>query len=668
MKEQNDRKKRPSFGIVNPWPGEMSAESEVVTRIRKASLDLGLDCFALSNVGHILDENQKSTDEFIDPSQVDFVITTHYDSPKTIDAFYYHTLWNPPEIPLNLVDYPGRVTDNYLMNDDYLIYDLGGISNHLRSILINRPRTLEGASCLLPSFPASAMLEPKLDKPMLFYCGMNWEKIVHKTNRHQGLFEMLDETGCVKFFGPDKNPAWGGLAPWEGYKSYQYSIPFDGFSILKEINECGIVLVLSSDIHRKAGAATNRTYEACAGGAVIISDNNPFMEYYFKDAAIFIDYNKDNAQDTFEQIMEKYQWIKENPEEARELARRAQNIFREKFTLDKLLTDLFANHNQRAAIIAKDMFALDKKGNVLVTFVVNSEEPAEAKQHIDLIVSNIKNQLYKNITLAIACDQAIVEEVKGFCSSVPLKINIVPMALYDNKGSRCMTDGRAIANLQKMFQHDFFVNAFINESWFRDHITTLIRALEDNPEAVCAYSGRLHEDIDGYRRTDFFKKLDIKSIYNGASMPCAGQVMFRRGAEDALADFMVDFLDGVEHYAYILLLKLKYKKELTFTKRMTLVYTNLRPEKINSCINIHYQMRFIQDLVKYDLPEGGITGGSQVTVEMLESYPVKLWLKMKYYRFRLYRAKPGTEKSAKLFNKYVEAKRNLDRLWRTICM
>ncbi|MFR3752820.1 MAG: hypothetical protein ACLTW9_12015 [Enterocloster sp.] len=107
---------------------------------------------------------------------------------------------------------------------------------------------------------------------------------MYNSNRHEGLFKLLDKTGKVKFFGPDVVKAWGGLKPWEGYECYQYSIPFDGFSILKEINKCGICLVISSDIHRRAGAVTNRAYEACAAGAVIISDENEYMKEYFSGA------------------------------------------------------------------------------------------------------------------------------------------------------------------------------------------------------------------------------------------------------------------------------------------------------------------------------------------------------------------------------------------------
>lgn len=91
------------------------------------------------------------------------------------------------------------MTNNYLSNDDFLIYDSGGMRNHLQAILMNKPRNIKGASILTGSFPTSEMLEPNLRDPKMFYCGMNWEKVVHNSNHHEGLFKLLDKTGKVKF-------------------------------------------------------------------------------------------------------------------------------------------------------------------------------------------------------------------------------------------------------------------------------------------------------------------------------------------------------------------------------------------------------------------------------------------------------------------------------------
>lgn len=649
-----------TMGIVSPWPGDLCAETEVLSRMKVGAEDAGLGYIMLDNFGHVLDgETQKATEEYVKQENLQYVVTTHYESEKTVDSFYYHTLWNPPEIPLNLPDYSTRVTNNYLMNDDYLIYDFGGMSNHLKGILMNRPRTLEGASTLTASFPMSRMLQPKLEEPKLFYCGMNWEKVVSNSNRHEGLFKLLDETGKVKFFGPDKVAAWGGLRPWEGYKCYQYSIPFDGFSILDEINQCGICLVLSSDIHRRAGAATNRTYEACAAGAVIISDDNEFMQHYFKDAALFIEYNKNNPKDTFDQIMEKYQWIVDHREEALEMARRAQQIFIEHFSVDNQMVKIANNHYSRFCTIEKDLFAKDEAKKVLVTYVVNTLDVDEAKKNCLKVIKNIKNQYYENIQLGVACDKRMEEEIIAYIRQNMLDAAVVSMQLFDHKGSKQYTDGQAIRILQNSIEHDYWINIFAHEIWYYDHITTLVRTIQEE-NAECAYAGRQHKDKLGYARVDFFDKIHLSTVFNmnwPDWLPVPGQMLFKTECDSEVPEFMLECLDGYEHYAYLGMIWIKNKRKIAFTRRMTSCWCTEDMDERNIVLKAEYQIRYIRDILRFDLPDGGLGGSESGKHEAMKQYmmgmPVKPWFKARWYNMLLkYYVKSGSKRAKKVEEKY----------------
>lgn len=649
-----------TMGIVSPWPGDLCAETEVLSRMKVGAEDAGLGYIMLDNFGHVLDgETQKATEEYVKQENLQYVVTTHYESEKTVDSFYYHTLWNPPEIPLNLPDYSTRVTNNYLMNDDYLIYDFGGMSNHLKVILMNRPRTLEGASTLTASFPMSRMLQPKLEEPKLFYCGMNWEKVVSNSNRHEGLFKLLDETGKVKFFGPDKVAAWGGLRPWEGYKCYQYSIPFDGFSILDEINQCGICLVLSSDIHRRAGAATNRTYEACAAGAVIISDDNEFMQHYFKDAALFIEYNKNNPKDTFDQIMEKYQWIVDHREEALEMARRAQQIFIEHFSVDNQMVKIANNHYSRFCTIEKDLFAKDEAKKVLVTYVVNTLDVDEAKKNCLKVIKNIKNQYYENIQLGVACDKRMEEEIIAYIRQNMLDAAVVSMQLFDHKGSKQYTDGQAIRILQNSIEHDYWINIFAHEIWYYDHITTLVRTIQEE-NAECAYAGRQHKDKLGYARVDFFDKIHLSTVFNmnwPDWLPVPGQMLFKTECDSEVPEFMLECLDGYEHYAYLGMIWIKNKRKIAFTRRMTSCWCAEDMDERNIVLKAEYQIRYIRDILRFDLPDGGLGGSESGKHEAMKQYmmgmPVKPWFKARWYNMLLkYYVKSGSKRAKKVEEKY----------------
>ena len=678
------RQDRPTIGVINPWPGDMSAESEVITRMRRGAEENGINLVALDNFAHILDEKQKMTQKFVDSEDLDFVITTHYETPKIIDAFAYHTVWNPPEIPMNLDYYTERVTDQYVMNDDFLIYDFGGMSNHLRSMLMCKPRTLEGASMLTASFPASAMLEPKLDNPVMFYCGMNWESVNGIASRHGGLFQLLDRTKKVKFFGPEKVEAWGGIRPWEGYECYQHSIPFDGFSIVREINECGVCLVLSSDIHRRAGSATNRLYEACAAGAVMISDENEFMLRYFGDAALFINYNKNDPEDTFHQLMEKYEWIVTHPEEALKIARRAQKVFRERFSLDAQLLRIIERHPLRFDQIKQDLFAKDESKTVLTTFVLNTRKEEEIGNKLSTVISNIRKQYYPNIELGIACDTAVYDAVRAYCEQNCLFATPVSMKLYDGKGARAMTDGQAIRTLQKAIAHDYFIMTNEAEIWFSDHVTTLIRSIEDSG-SLCAYAGIFGEDHVRYRRVWLFNRFKYENLFLHIGEYCVlrvpGIFLFAREASDYVPDYVFDCLDGKEYFAYADLLHYKHNRPLVFSHRMTIGF--LQEEKIDQffVLDEKRQVRFIQDLVRYYLPEAtsttnvvnqsaenqgvaNISNISDSVSDMLIRMPLKTLIKLRYHQAMMHKL-PGNSKCRKKHEeKHRELVSQLHNFWK----
>lgn len=650
------RQKKPVIGIVNPWPEDVSAEAEVITRLKRTADENQVGCVLLDSFGHILKDNQEPTKQFVKEENLSFIITTHYECTKVLNVFYYNPLWNPPEIPLNLRDYTPRVTNQFMMNDDFLIYDDGGMSNHLRAVLMNCPRTLEGAAPLTASFPISAALSPKLDKPVMFYCGMNWEIMFAGPGRHEGLFKLLDDTRKVKFYGPERVEAWGGLKPWEGYHCYQGMIPFDGFSILDKINACGICLVLSSDTHRRAGAATNRLYEACAAGAVIISDDNEFVLQHFHDAALFIKYNKKDPIDTFHQIMEKYDWIVKHPTEALQLARHAQEIFLKEYSLDAQLKQIIANHPARLKQLSQDLYAQSQEGKVLVTFVMDTQSSKTAKERLEAVIKNLHGQVYQNLEFAIAVDQTLAAEITDYCHTRCACAHVVSMELFDKKGIRILTDGEAVRKLQKRISHDYYINTTAEEVWFQDHITSLVRAVTEQ-DCLGAYSGTAFEHADGCRRVNFFDKLNTSHLYHMSSPNhplVAGQFLFRADAHNLLPDYLFGNLDGKEHIAYAGITHYRHGAKLAFTKRMSLYFSDKAEDKRCAILSGIMQYRFIRDLLRFYIPEqvmpvqevnldSKAALNKKTMAEMLLFVPVKAYIRLRYYRFRMRRKRPGSE-------------------------
>jgi hypothetical protein len=592
------------FGIILTWPGIKNAESEIISRTMRAAQEIDAECVPIDNYGFVLDANYESTEKKAE--NLEFVLSLHYDTPKLIDAFYYHTVWNPPEIPLKFDGYRQSI-DNYIMNDDYLIYDKGSMSAHLQSILLESPRNLTDASVMMGTFPKSAIMEPNLANPKLFYCGMNWDILVDKHGRNESLMKLLDTEGVVKIFGPNAttNKAWGGIHPWAGYKCYQYPIPFDGFSLLDELNKCGICLVFSSDVHRRAGAVTNRAFEACAAGAVIISDNNLLMKQMFGDAALFVDYNKNNPKDTFQQVMEKYRWILDHKKEAMTLARQSQQIFLKKYTLNAYLEKIFENHPNRLESVKTSLFSKNSQEQVHVLYVCPYSDLKRAGEAIRKVVNNVKRQIFASIYLTVALDITLNEFICEQLKDTKIKISIYPVKMFDSNKNMVLTNGQIFAQISRYINSEYFMMTDAEEYWFRDHVTTLMRTLQDS-KGMLACSGQLYVDTNGIWQVKSFdrpKEKDFILYYNGksalkTSFPCPGVFLFDKVVLNQLPQYVFDSIDGNEYLAYVYTSVLNKKTDVVFSKRMTFV-CGRRADCKNKLVQPDQEMRYIQGLCRY---------------------------------------------------------------------
>lgn len=180
-------------------------------------------------------------------------------------------------------------------------------------------------------FTVPAQEYRQVEPQKLFYCGSNWDK-TRKGLEYQRLFSLLDERDDVEFYGP--KGSWKFLK-----KCYQGSIPFDGTSLMDRMQRAGIALILHSDSHIQGNSPTGRIFEAAAASCVIISDLHPFVQKEFGESVLYIDQTQ-SAESMGQQIAAHLEWIRAHPNEAKEKAKRAHQIFAERFTLEKQMGQL----------------------------------------------------------------------------------------------------------------------------------------------------------------------------------------------------------------------------------------------------------------------------------------------------------------------------------------
>ncbi len=313
-----------------------------------------------------------------------------------------------------------------------------------------------------PSVNKSNLIEPQLkEKYDIFYVGINFDKGKSK-GRHYNLLKLLDEKNILRLYGPEKI---GETRCWEGFKNYKGEIPFDGDSILKEINKAGICLALQSKIHNRNEYITNRIYEACAAGAIIISDDSPKIRNIFGDSLYYVDiYNSDD--EIIADVMNIYNEINNNPQVAFEKAKQAQNIFKEKFSLENSAQNLITATQETKQYI-KDIAKQTDKINV-IAFINNQND-------LEHVIEQINRQEYKNIEVLFSIPQNTNLNFQNI--TFPYKTIETCEKSY----------GKRFTELKSQIECDYFV--FVDEKvdWQKRHLYKQINSIKhsDNLWGYC---------------------------------------------------------------------------------------------------------------------------------------------------------------------------------------
>jgi len=347
------------IGLVHNWPGSKNSELDLIQRICQVLSSLGHEGVMIDPFGNVLKLDTGAhymPDERPRLGTLDFYLNLHYLNPKLLDFYSYVVNWNPLDyILLNPTDgsenSPWHIEfiHDSLLSHDYILSASSSAMDHYRDCQYSLSRwaphhgelSMHATCQIFDDLPSIDLAEFRV-----FYIGANWERAAKANNpqakiRHEGLLERLDRTGDFEFYGVREQM---GVFLWEGFRHYRGELPFDaGKSIVEACNKAGVALVLSSDAHRESGVVSTRIFQACAARAVVICDNNPFVERFFGDTVLTFEYATD-TETTFLNILEKVAWIRGHQQEASKMANAAHEIFRTNFSLDAELSRLIDVH------------------------------------------------------------------------------------------------------------------------------------------------------------------------------------------------------------------------------------------------------------------------------------------------------------------------------------
>ena len=577
------------FAIVSAWPDLKNAEYEVIERIKISAINIGSECIVIDNEGYLIDDNGKKNG-LANEDDIGFAIALHFTSAKMFNIYCYGAMWNPPNF---LMDFGYKSQcDNLYSYDDYLVYGSEIIDNHLKNLLTQTNKDISDCLRLMTTVPGE-LKRPKLsNNTKLFYSGINWERMSNSKGRHHDLLKTLDNENLTCIYGPEE---FLGAKPWEGFRTYAGSLPFDGISTMQAINDCGVSLVLTSDVHRKARAVSSRLFESCAAGAVLVCDDNKFIEQEFGDSVLYISYDELNPKNNVEQIKKHLAWIANNKDKALDLAKRSQQIFQEKFHLDKVLGEIIKNHPDRKVKVIKDSCDTDIGVSVIVRCYKNSTD------FISTIVSLNGQYNKKSIDLIVVCDMGdnslISKSVKKHLSSA-IKCRIISLNIFDNN-KRIMTTGSILVEALQQAKYKYISVLDVGNSLFNDHLSLLLKKINNkNTSLVYSYATYIGTNEEGLvkKKNESFFNYNIKDIFEFRVALNITSMMFDK---DAISNYFehLKLLDGREAYS-IAVASFLYGKWDTSYKNTYMISSNNNADSNSDSqllVEGDWQIQYVRD-------------------------------------------------------------------------
>ena len=284
-------------------------------------------------------------------------------------------------------------------------------------------------------------------------------------------------------------------------------------------------------------AACSRVLPA---GALVLSDPHDFVQDTFGDCVLYID-DVDEPGAASRQIVEHVQWANANPEVAADMARRAQEIFKARFSLDDQLREVCTRHERLAA--KQRQLLLNRAEDIPVDVVLlRYGEKAELPQSYLRSLARVR---YGNLRLHIVGD-AVGEGDK----------QAVSKAFGDRASFHAAPTGRAnlrlptgalIAGVLSELTGEVMIVSNGAERWFGDSIGRIVRAFEDDAELAVALGDYItrRSDKSGAEERAY------TSMQRGTTDEEAiANLAVRRHAYETLRHYC-DYLDG-EHWHQML--------------------------------------------------------------------------------------------------------------------
>jgi hypothetical protein len=479
------------IGIIRLWPNQAAAEHESIERFRRAADILGVEIVELDRLGFLIDGPHRKVTE----NDVDFVISLHYETPKSYDCFSWAALWNPIDFYVEWGVSP--YLDNQFSHDGYLMCGSAAVRRLAETELGNRfaasPKVDVNHTLSGPIYPPRLRTDRRVA-----YCGINWERLSNKPGRFGGVLGALDKRGVLDIYGPSEVR---GITVWEGFAGYKHSAPFDGVSLIGDLAESGAVLAFSSPAHVRSAVMSNRLFEAAAAGALVFVDDNPFFDNHFEKEVIRLEM-KGSGEDQATEVRKYLDYFNRNPEEALERCNLLQSKFLEKYSLHHQILDIyfaFGEWKQKQQVAA----TLIQGQLEFILLMLQDDQPFPGD-----LVGDIAEQDYTEVSLTIVKpgNAQADERLLNALPAANIKVVHPDMGKENARNNAGMIIADAIENSSA----DYFCVLLGNERIFKSFAREMVfAASKSDAGAACGILLRHYEPAEfamtGVEHVDYMR-------------------------------------------------------------------------------------------------------------------------------------------------------------------
>lgn len=557
------------IGFYNIFGETRNAEHETMLRLKYCFEKQGHEFLVFDKSGFIISDGDFK-DKYVENVGLDFIFTyNNLRSATTLpDCFSVFFHW----APLGFVGNYEALTLIKVFNAYDMFacaYERDIFSRVSRITTYNTP--FVGSSVPLDFVvPAKKRSDRKL-----FYVGINYER-KHGSMRYGKLFKELDSTNKIEIYGPKK--VFGAKNLWAGFNSYKGEIPFDGKSIIKQISNAGVCLAVNSPMHSDANGVSNRTYEAAAAGALIISDENKFVRDFFGDSVFYLERDL-SEEEASKKILNILNWANENPDKAYKMSKASQDVFVKHLTLDKMVDDLVS----AIAEVKSAMTDVSVQCDVIdvIAYVEKLDDFVEIQEQL-------LRQYYKNLHIIVVSNTIGYDDIKN-----------ISRYAFDFVSGDSDYKGESFVDVVKLLKGGGFMFIDKDSVLHQRHIWKNFDVLR-NFDTLFAYSGSYIKKTDGYLTLntsqlsvdDFWKfsaysegideyVLDTENFFTETafSRSCA---LFSRKILDFMDTAEITNISDNIHFYLACCSVIKAKEQGRFTFACTTGYRGNSLEEVNS--------------------------------------------------------------------------------------